>query len=269
MQLRGRHVAITGASGGLGRSLCRMLVAEGARVSALDLARSELDALALSNGGELLHTHLLDVTDRERCEEVLGNVVAEGGPVDLLINNAGITHFSTVEDSRLETLHQVMAVNFAGAVNCTKALLPGLIERRGAIVAISSVAGFAPLYGRAAYAASKHALVGFFATLRAELEPRGVGVLIVCPSFIDTQADNPSGAALYPGTGRPGQATRTVGKAMSSDEAARAIVEAISRDRRFLLLGRVAKLSWWLSRLLPGVFERVMARQTRAEVAEH
>ena len=105
--------------------------------------------------------------------------------------------------------------------------------------------------------------------MRAEIEPRGARVLVVCPSFIDTQADNPTGTALYPGTGRPGQATRTVGSPMTSDEAARAIVEAIAQDRRFLLLGRVAKLSWWLSRLLPGVFERIMARQTRAEVAEH
>ncbi|MBW2420834.1 MAG: SDR family oxidoreductase [Deltaproteobacteria bacterium] len=269
MQLRDRHVVLTGAGGGLGRSLCKLLVAEGARVTALDLARPALDALADSIGSDLLHTHRLDVTDGPRCEEVLARVVAEGGPVDLLINNAGITHFSSVEETRLETLHQVMAVNFSGAVNCTKPLLPALIERRGTVVAISSVAGFAPLYGRAAYAASKHALVGFFSTLRTEVEPRGARVLIVCPSFIDTQAGNPSGAALYPGTGRPGQATRTVGRTMSSDEAARAIVDAIERDRRLLLLGRVAKVSWWLSRLLPGVFERIMARRTRAEVGEH
>jgi short-subunit dehydrogenase len=238
-------------------------------VTALDLARPQLETLASSIDSDLLHTELLDVTDAPQCEAVLGRVVAEDGPVDLLINNAGITHFSRVEETRLETLHQVMAVNFAGAVNCTKPLLPGLIAQQGTIVAISSVAGFAPLYGRAAYAASKHALVGFFSTLRAEIEPRGVRVLIVCPSFIDTQADRPAGASLYPGTGRPGQATRTAGGTMSSEEAARAIVRGIARDRRLLLLGRVAKLSWWLSRLLPGVFERVMARQTRAEVDEH
>jgi NAD(P)-dependent dehydrogenase (short-subunit alcohol dehydrogenase family) len=269
MQLKDRHVVITGASGGLGRSLCKRLVTAGARVSALDLARSELEALRDMIDCERLVTHLLDVTDAEACAKLLARVVAERGPVDLLIHNAGITHFSSVEETRLETLRQVMDVNFVGAMNCTKPLLPGLIEQRGTIVAISSVAGFAPLYGRAAYAASKHALVGFFSTLRSELEPRGARVLIVCPSFIDTQAENPTGAALYPGTGRPGQATRTVGRPMSSDEAAAAIVDAIERKRRFLLLGRVAKISWWLSRLLPGLFERIMTRKTRSEVAEH
>jgi len=268
MQLKDRHVVVTGASGGLGRSLCRLLVDGGARVSALDLAQTELEALADSTDGDRLHPYLLDVTDAPQCRKVMARVIDESGPVDLLINNAGITHFSTVEESRVEALHQVMAVNFAGAVNCTKPLLPGLIAQQGGIVVISSVAGFAPLYGRAAYAASKHALVGFFSTLRAELEPRGVGVMIVCPSFIATQADSPQAALLYPGTGRPGQATRTAGRPLSSEEAAAAIVDAISKDRRFLLLGRVAKLSWWLSRLLPGTFERIMARQTRAEVTE-
>ena len=265
MQLEGCHAAITGASGGLGRALCEELLARGARVSALDLAEDELSALTDALGGDRLTTHMLDVTSPEQCEQVLARAVEAYGPVDLLINNAGITHFSTA----LETLHKVMEVNFGGALNCTKPLLPGLIERRGTVVAVSSVAGFAPLYGRSAYAASKHALVGFFSTLRSELEPVGARVLVVCPSFIDTQAGKPASEALYPGTGRPGQATRTVGRSTSSEEAAGAIVEAIIRDERLLLLGRVAKLSWWLSRLLPGFFERMMARRTRAEVEEH
>jgi len=269
MDVREKHVFVSGASGGLGRVLCRQLTLKGARVTAFDLNRDELAALASSISSERFQAHRLDVTDPLQCKEILEKVVAERGDADLLINNAGITHFSTVQETELATIERVMAVNFTGSVTCTKLLLPGLIRRRGMIVALSSVAGFTPLYGRCAYAASKHAMIGFFSTLRGEVAEKGVRVMIVCPSFVDTQKGNPTGASLYEGTARPGQASRTVGKSMTPEEAASLMIRAIEREARFLLLGRVAKVSWWLSRLAPSLLERIMIRQTRSEVENH
>ncbi len=269
LDLQGKHVVISGASGGLGRVLCRQLIERGARVSALDLNRDELAALSDSISSDQFQSRRLDVTDIPQCTEVLQELVAERGDVDLLINNAGITHFSSVLETELSTIDQVMAVNFGGSVTCTKLLLPGLIRRRGMIVAVSSVAGFTPLHGRCAYAASKHAMVGFFSTLRAELVDQGVRVMIVCPSFIATQQGNLTGAGLYEGTARPGQAAQTVGKSMTPDEAASRLLRAIEKETRFLLLGGVARTSWWLSRLAPALLERIMIRQTRREAESH
>ncbi|MFQ5417803.1 MAG: SDR family oxidoreductase [Myxococcota bacterium] len=269
MDVRGKHVVLSGASGGLGRVLCRQLIEKGARVTALDLNQEELAALAGEIASNRFVSRRLDVTDVRQCREVLDAVVSESGDADLLINNAGITHFSSVLETELSTIAQVMAVNFAGSVHCSKLLLPGLIRRRGMIVAVSSVAGFTPLHGRSAYAASKHAMIGFFATLRSEVADQGVRVLIVCPSFIATQKGNLAGAGLYEGTARPGQARQTVGKSMTPEQAASLMIRAIEGDTRLLLLGRVARVSWWLSRLSPTLLERIMIRQTRREVEAH
>ncbi|HEB90308.1 MAG TPA: SDR family oxidoreductase [Deltaproteobacteria bacterium] len=268
MSLDAKHAVVTGAGGGLGRALCQQLAERGVRVSALDIDEAALKALERDEPAGRIRGVALDITNAAACSERFDRLRREEGPIDLLINNAGITHFSRVEDVAIETIEQVMAVNFSGAVNCTKVALPDLLERRGQIVVLSSVAGFAPLYGRCAYSASKHALQGFFGTLRCEVRDRGVNVLIVCPSFIDTQRDRPGAPSPYAGAARPGSARATVGKVLSPEVAAREIVEAIAKRREQLLVGRVAKQSYWLRRLLPGLYDSIMTRQARAEVAD-
>lgn len=267
MSLREKHAVVSGAGGGLGRALCRELVARGARVSALDIDEAALKDLAGSEPSGRIEGHRLDITNASACAELFERLREDRGPIEVVVNNAGITHFSTVEDVELSTIEQVMAVNFAGAVNCTKPALPDLLEHGGRVAVLSSVAGFAPLYGRCAYSASKHALQGFFETLRCEVRDRGVNVLIACPSFIDTQRDHPGAASPYAGAARPGSARATVGKVMSPEEAAREIVEAIAKRREDLLVGRVAKQSYWLRRFFPALYDSIMTRRARAEVA--
>jgi len=268
MDLRSQHVIITGASGGIGRALCSGLIAAGARVSALDIDESALDRMLEDDASGRLTTRVLDITDTSACIEGFAALRSKNGPIDILINNAGITHFSSVADLECETVAQVMAVNFQGAVNCTKAALPDLLERRGQVVVMSSVAGFAPLFGRAAYSASKHALHGFFETLRAETAERGMNVLIVCPSFIASQRDNTSPSSPYPGASRPGGASETFGQAMQPETAAREILQAIGRRTRDLRVGSLAKQSYWVRRLWPGLYEKIMVRSARREVGE-
>jgi short-subunit dehydrogenase len=110
-------------------------------------------------------------------------------------------------------------------------------------------------------------LHGFFETLRGEVQARGVNVLMICPSFIDTQRDHPGARSRYAGAARPGSARATVGKVMSSEEAAREIVGAIAIRREQLLVGRVAKQAYWLRRLLPRVYDSMMVKRARSEIA--
>ena len=131
---------------------------------------------------------------------------------------------------------------------------------------MSSVAGFAPLAHRTGYSASKHALHGFFETLRAETREQGVNVLIVCPSFIATQPAGSNGRSHYEGASRPGSARATVGEVIAPRRAACEIMSAILERRSQLLVGRVARQSYWARRLWPSLYDAIMIRQARREV---
>jgi short-subunit dehydrogenase len=264
----GRAVVITGAAGGLGRSLCLRFGAAGARVAALDRDPAGLQALNrdMAALGQRVVTQICDVTDAVACERAMRAVHHELGPVALLVNNAGISHRSAFAQTRIEVIRRVMDANFFGAVNCTHAALADLRASRGMVIAISSVAGFSPLIGRTGYAASKHALHGFFDSLRTELTDDGVDVMLVCPSFIATGID---GAAL----GGDGQtATRprqTTGTAMAPDQAAQAIFDAASRGRKLLLLGATARIAWLITRCWPSLYAVLMTRRLGTEISSH
>jgi short-subunit dehydrogenase len=163
----------------------------------------------------------------------------------------------------LDVIRRIMDVNFFGAVNCTKAALPHLVARRGLVVVVSSVAGYTPLVARTGYAASKHALHGFFDSLRTELAPQGVDVMIACPSFIATHIDRNA----LGGDGKPVRhAQVTVGRPLTPEDAAGQVVAAAQRGRRRLLIGRTARAAWQLNRFAPRLYEFIMARRLRGEL---
>lgn len=253
----GKTILITGAGGGLGQALCRQLVSQGAQVIALDVDADSLQALAKAVPDNLV-TFRCDITDEADCQRV----VAQAGPVDILVNNAGITHFSRFRDMQAQTIARVMAVNFQGAVNMTAAVLPSVLVRRGSIVGISSVAGFSPLYGRSGYSASKHALQGFLDSVRSEVSESGVHVMLVCPSFIASQHQPSSREGDI---ARPGLATQTAGKPLDPDDVARQIIAGLKARKRLVLIGRIAVLAWWINRLFPSLYDRIMTRKTRPE----
>ena len=261
--LSGRVVAVTGAAGGLGRALVAAFARRGASVAALDVDAAGLERLAAEHGAAPLLTRVCDLTREDECRDAVAEVVERFGGLDVLVNNAGISHRSLLRSTRAEVIRRVMQVNFFGAVNATHAALESIVARRGAVVAISSVAGFSPLAARAGYSASKHALHGYFDTLRAELDGTGVGVLVVCPSFIRTGiAQSHLGA-----DGAAAQGPRTVvGAALDPDDVAERIARALESGRSLLTVGRVAWLAWWVSRLAPGLYARIMLRQFRAEM---
>jgi len=261
----GKVVVITGAAGGLGRALARAFAAAGARIAALDLDEAGAEALAaeLRAEGRQALGLACNVTDAAACARAMGEVIGRWGRIDVLINNAGITHRSAYRRTDPAVTRQVMEVNFFGSVHCTRAALDALLASRGLVIVISSVAGFAPLIARTGYAAAKHALHGFFESLRTELAEDGVGVLMVCPSFIATGID---GNALG-GDGAPaGHAQQIVGVRALAEDVAADILRAAQHGKPLLLPGRMAKLAWWVSRLAPGYYARAMARRLRGEM---
>ena len=157
-----------------------------------------------------------------------------------------------------------MEVNYWGAVALTQAALGPLLQRRGQIIVLSSIAGFAPLLARSGYCASKHALHGFFDTLRTELHGSGVHITLVCPSFVDTDFANHG----LRGDGRRLDFERsTSGRPLTADQVAQAILRASRSRPRQVVLSPLGRLSYWLTRWAPAWYDRLMIRRFRVELA--
>lgn len=260
---------VTGASGGLGRAFCLVLAKSGAMIVAFDQDAAALDILE-RDLQEIGSEHIIfagDITDVEDTSELARRVAANFGRLDLLIHNAGVTSISRFEDSGPEVTARVMNINFIGAVTLTYELLPMIKKSAGSIVAMSSVAGFAPLFARSAYAASKHAMHGFFESLRSELVDDGVHIMMVCPSFIATQAETRAADDVsQDGLSRPGSAKENAGNPMTPEYVADKILRAAVKKKRLLVIGRIAKLSWIISHLFPAFYEKKMIESTKGEL---
>lgn len=262
---KGGTVLVTGAGGGLGRAIALRFAQAGARIAALDKDAKGIERLQgeiEGLGGQCLALPC-DVTDAEACARAVAAAVERFGTLDVLVNNAGMSQRSGFAATELAVMRRVMDVNFYGAVYCTKAALPHLVDARGLVVAVSSVAGYTPLIARTGYAASKHAMHGCFESLRTELAPAGVDVMMVCPSFIATQIDRNA----LGGDGRPVRHAQVItGGRQSPEVVAERIFAGAEHGRRLLLVGRTARLAWWVSRLSPLLYEKLMARRLRGEL---
>ncbi len=254
-----KTAVITGGAGGLGQAMARALHRDGWRTAIIDLPGTELEAAA-RNGHDATRTYACDLTNEAQVTGICERIRLQHPSIDMVIYNAGITQIGVYADVPLAAHRKVFDVNYFGAVQVVSEFLMPLRESRGIHLAISSVAGFTPLYRRAVYAASKHALEGFFKTLRVEEKDYGVDVLIAAPSFVATNPGRPE--AREGGIARPGSTADGI-DTMDADDAARIIVSGVRHRRSFIPVGRIARAAWLINRLSPALYERLMERRIK------
>jgi short-subunit dehydrogenase len=256
-------VVVTGAAGGIGSAIGRRFTSSGAQVALLDIDAARLRPVVNSMPGA--QAVVCDLTKPGRCIKAIGEIIGRFGHIDVLINSAGMTHRSAFIDTDPVVIRKVMEVNYLGSVNITRAALPSTIEQGGAIAVVTSVAGFAPVLGRAGYAGSKHALHGLFDTLRAEVRPYGVDVTVIAPTFVDT---NMQDRALDGDGELTTHPQSRVGRQVAAEDVADRVYTAVERRKRSVVIGSVGQLARVMTVVAPGLYERMMVRSLRSEL-EH
>ena len=171
-------VVITGGSDGIGKALVAQFLALGAKVATCGRNENKLSLLAAEFPSSNLFTAQVDVSKQDQSEAFIKQVVDNWGRIDVLINNAGISMRALVSEVSVQTLQNVMDINFWGTVYCTKAALASIQQNKGVIVGVSSIAGYRGLPGRSGYSASKFALNGWLEALKTELYASGTLSLI-------------------------------------------------------------------------------------------
>jgi len=261
--MKGRRIILTGASEGIGRALALELAARGARLALAARDRDRLESVAQecrARGADALAVPT-DVTNSQDLEWLVGETLKAFGGIDAVVHNAGITMWSRFDAlADLSIFERVMEVNYYAPVRLTALTLPHLRESRGLIVVVASLAGLTGVPERSAYAGSKHAVIGFFDSLRIELAGTGVDVSVVAPDFVVTEihkrAIGPDGEPL-------GTSPMQQSKLMTAPECARQIARAMEKRQRQLLMSTRGKLGMWLKLLAPGIIDRIAAKAIR------
>ena len=261
--LEGRRIILTGASEGIGRALALELASRGAKLALAARDRERLESLAQECRARGAEARALptDVTSQQDCEWLVNECVSAYGGIDVLVHNAGITmwsRFDALQD--LSIFERVMDVNYLAPVRLTALSLPLLKQSKGLLVAVASLAGLTGVPERSGYAASKHAMIGFFDSLRIELAGSGVDVSVVAPDFvlseIHKRAIGPDGEPL-------GESPMVQSKIMTAEDCARRIVRAIEKRERLVLMSTRGKLGRWLKLLAPSLIDRIAAKAIR------
>lgn len=257
-RLKDKVVIITGASSGIGKALAYELARKGAKIVLAARHLEELLAiekeLKAITGTDVLSVRT-DVTKELACKELIEQTFRVFGRIDILVNNAGISMRALLSDLDLNVIRKVMDVNFWGTVYCTKYALPYLLQSKGSLVGVISIAGYLGLPGRTGYSASKFAVRGFLNTVRVENRKKGLHVLLAAPGFT---ASNIRKTALN-GEGRQqGESPRNEGKMMTAGQCAAIIVKGIEkRKREIVMTFTEGKLAVFLSKWWPRLVEKL------------
>jgi short-subunit dehydrogenase len=254
----GKTVWITGASSGIGKAMAIQLAGAGARLILSGRNREALEQVAEFCDSEFFVLPF-DMADYRNFGPVAEAAIDIYDGVDILVNNAGQGCRSLAVETDLHTDERIMQVNYMGNIGLTKALLPSFLERgSGHIIVVSSLAGKFGTKSRSAYAASKHALHGFYESLMAEVHDQGIRITIACPGFVETSLLERS----WNGRGeRVGQLKRNH-KRMTAAECGWQIMKAAAGGKEEVIIGESFKerVSVDIKRFFPGLFSRMMKR---------
>jgi short-subunit dehydrogenase len=248
-------VVITGGSDGIGKALVAQFLALGAKVATCGRNENKLSLLATEFPSSNLFTAQVDVSKQDQSEAFIKQVVDNWGRIDVLINNAGISMRALVSEVSVQTLQNVMDINFWGTVYCTKAALPSIKQNKGVIVGVSSIAGYRGLPGRSGYSASKFALNGWLEALKTELYASGTHVMWVCPGFTTSNIRN---AALDKNAKAQGESPMDEGAMMSSEDCATHIIHAIEKRSRSLVLTFTGKRTVFMNKFFPAWADKLV-----------
>ena len=251
---QGKIVVITGGSDGIGKALVQQFLSLGAQVATCGRSESKLALLEKECNSNALMVQVADVSKNEDCDAFIKLVEQKWGGIDILINNAGISMRALVSELSIDTLKNVMDINFWGTVYTTMAALPSIKTNKGVVVGVSSIAGYRGLPGRSGYSASKYALNGWLEALKTELYGSGTHVMWVCPGFT---ASNIRNAALDKDAKAQGESPMDEGAMMSAEECATHIIKAIAKRKRSLVLTFTGKRAVFMNKFFPGLADKL------------
>ena len=250
-------VVVTGGSGGIGKALVELLLQKGARVATCGRNYEKLYSLQTHHAGRPLHIATADVSKQDDCRRFIVSVIKTFGTIDILVNNAGVSMRALFKDVELETLHALMDINFWGTVYCTKFALNEIIKNKGAIIGVSSIAGFRGLPGRTGYSASKFAVNGFLEALRTEVMDDGVNVMWISPGFTTSNIRN---VALNKDAKPQKENPMDEEKMMSAEECAHYVLKAIEKKRRTMVLTFLGIRTVLMNRFFPALTDKLVKK---------
>lgn len=253
-------VWITGASSGIGEALAYAFAKSGARV-VLSARRAEaLNRVANTCEAPKANVFCLpiDLAHSEQAPHWVAQVIAHFGRIDVLVNNAGVGQIGYAEDMTAAVEREIMEVNYFGQVNLTRAVLPVMQERKaGRIVVISSILGRFGMAGLAAYAASKHAVQGYFESLRPEVKHHGITVLVVSPGFIKTDVTKNS---LLPDGRNYEKDSPAQEKGLPTHIFAQRFLKAVATSKKHVYIGRLETWAPTFKFFFPCIFYWLIAK---------
>lgn len=257
MRFPDRVVWITGASSGIGAAAARAFAAEGARLVLSSRDHPALERVRQACARPADHLVLpLDLARSETFPTLAAGVLERFGRVDVLVNNGGVSQRALALETSEAVERTIMEVDYFGTVALTKAVLPAMRARRtGRVAVVSSVMGYVGTPGRSTYAAAKHALHGYFDSLRAEVWRDGIAITLVCPGYVRTAV---SANALGPGGERHARMDSATARGIAPEKCAAALLTGLARGRREVYVGGWEVAGIYLQRFFPGLLAHVV-----------
>ncbi|HLU93595.1 MAG TPA: SDR family oxidoreductase [Membranihabitans sp.] len=254
-----KWIWITGASSGLGKAMAIAFANENAHLilSARNVTKlTEVAKLCKGEGEKQILP--LDLAQQDTFPETVRKAVSFGGRIDILINNGGISQRADAVETIPEVTRRLFEINFFGTIELTRLVLPSMIERKsGHIVTMSSIVGKFGSPRRSTYSASKHALHGYFDSLRFEVQDEGIDVTLVCPGFINTDISRHALTAQ----GEPQNSMdKKTADGLSTDEFSKRILKAIRRKKKEVNIGKYEVMGVYLKRFAPGLFRKMLSK---------